>query len=283
MLNALIVVWRESLEALLIISVLLAWVNRQPSPAPLRRSVFKGALAGFAVAVALAFATLFGQSQLTAAALEIFQLGMVMLAAALLFHMALWMRRHGGSMGKTLQARAGRAEQTPGSFSMGTITALAVAREGAETVIFVLGLDAQSDAKEHGYLLASVAAGMALAAVTAALVHRGARAVPMKQLFRISEVAMLLISGAMLVNGIDRMISLDWLDFWLAPLWDSSAWLDDTQGVGNLLANFVGYRAQPCALVLAIAGSFWLIAVWQFWPKRAAASGAAPTPPAALP
>ena len=41
--NALIIVWRESLEAMLVIGVLLAWIARQPQPAPLRRWLWLGA------------------------------------------------------------------------------------------------------------------------------------------------------------------------------------------------------------------------------------------------
>lgn len=52
--NALIVVWRESLEAMLVIGVLLSWIARQPAPAPLRRGLWSGVAAGFALAAATA-------------------------------------------------------------------------------------------------------------------------------------------------------------------------------------------------------------------------------------
>ena len=64
MINAFVVVWRESLEALLVIAVLLAWIARQDEPQRLRRGVWAGLGAGIALAAALGAATFAVQSQL---------------------------------------------------------------------------------------------------------------------------------------------------------------------------------------------------------------------------
>ena len=91
MLNALIVVFRESLEAMLVIGVLLAWIVRQSEPVALRRGLWAGVVAGFGLAVVLGVATFAAQSQLEGIALEAFQLGMVLFAAALITQMVIWM------------------------------------------------------------------------------------------------------------------------------------------------------------------------------------------------
>jgi high-affinity iron transporter len=260
MLNALIVVWRESLEAMLVIGVLLAWIGRQPDPAALRRGVWLGVAAGLGLAVALGVATFLAQSQFAGQSLEVFQLGMVLFAAALIVQMVLWMHRHGRQMTQQLQARAQRSR---GASGVAAITALAVAREGAETVVFTWGLGLQAGGAQLAGLLAAATTGLVLAGVTAWLVARGAKYLNYRTLFRVSEILLLLVAGAMLANGIDRMIALDWLPLIVDTVWDTSGLVDDAGGVGRLLAGFVGYRARPSGVLLLAVGLYWAFAVWR--------------------
>ena len=260
MLNALIIVWRESLEAMLVIGVLLSWIVRQPEPDRLRQGLWLGALAGLALAMTLAFATFAVQSQVAGAALEIFQLVMVLFASALIVQMVLWMHRRGRTMKRSLEERAGRSA---GPFGIGTIAALAVAREGAETVVFLYGLGLEAGGGQLARLFAAALAGFVLAAATSWLVARGARFLNYRTLFRVSEILLLLIANALLANGIDRMIALDWLPPLLDPVWDLSSLLDDASGIGRLLADFVGYRARPAGVLLCASMLFWTIVIWR--------------------
>ncbi len=260
MLNALIIVFRESLEAMLVIGVLLAWIARQPAPAVLRRGLWLGVVAGIGLALALGFATFAAQSQLGAEALEKFQVGMVLFAAGLIVQMVFWMHRHGRHMKRELEAQAGRAV---GTLGLGTVAALAVAREGAETVIFLYGLGLESNGGERFGLVAGALAGFALAAATGWLVARGARFLNYRTLFTASEILLLVIASSLLMAGMDRMIGLDWLPPLLDPVWDSSVLLDDSSGAGRLLADFAGYRARPSASLLLAYAAYWAIALWR--------------------
>ncbi|MCO5099776.1 MAG: FTR1 family protein [Burkholderiaceae bacterium] len=269
--NALIVVWRESLEAMLVVGVLLAWIARQPAPQPLRHSLWGGVAGGVVLAALLGVATFLVQSELQGEALEIFQIAMLLVAAVLIVQMVLWMRRHGRTMRHELERQATRAT---GGLGLAIVAALAVAREGAETVVFLYGIGFETG---DGRLVsvAGAIAGFVLAGATAWLVARGARFLSYRIVFRISEVLLLLIAASLLANGIDRMIAMDWLSPMLDPVWDSSALLDDRHGVGRVVADFLGYRARPSATLLAAYALFW-IAVFVGWRR----SGAPPAPAA---
>jgi len=271
MLNALIVVFRESLEAMLVIGVLLAWIARQPDPATLRRGLWVGVAAGFGLAIILGFATFAAQSQLEGNALEAFRVGMVLFAAGLIMQMVLWMRRHGRHMKRELEAHASRVSGTFGTLGIATVAALAVAREGAETVVFLHGMGLERNGGDLLALLGAAAAGLALAAATGWLVTRGARFLSYRVLFGASEILLLLIAGALLAAGIDRMIGLDWLPPLLDPVWDTSGLLDDGSGAGRLLADFVGYRARPSASLLIAYATFWAYTLWCLSRSTAAA------------
>jgi len=269
MLNALIVVFRESLEAMLVVGVLLAWIARQSDPVALRRGLWTGVVAGFGLAVVLGVATFAAQSQLEGKALEAFQLGMVLFAAVLIVQMVIWMRRNGRHMKRELEARASRVS---GAVGIGTVAALAVAREGAETVVFLYGMGLERAGTGLLAMLGAAGAGLALAAATGWLVTSGARYLSYRVLFGASEILLLLIAGALLGAGIDRMIGLDWLPPLLDPLWDTSALLDDGSGAGRLLADFAGYRARPSATLLIAYAGFWALTLWQLRGNSAAAT-----------
>ena len=262
MFNALVVVWRESLEAMLVIGVLLSWIARQPDTeqATLRRGVWGGAGAGLGLALALGYATYAIQGEFAGATLEKFQLALVLVAAGLILQMVLWMHRHGRELKHALEAQA---DKSAGAFGIAAITALAVAREGAETVVFLYGLGLEAEGGTlMGMLLASCA-GFVAALATAWLLARGARYLNYRALFRASEILLLLIANALLANGIDRLIAMDWLPPLLDPAWDMSALLSDSRGVGRFLADFVGYRSQPAGLLLLASLAFWTYALWR--------------------
>lgn len=260
MLNAFVVVWRESLEAMLVIGVLLSWIARQAQPGVLRRGLWLGALAGVALAMLLGFATYAAQGQFAGQSLEVFQLAMVLIASALIVQMVLWMHRHGRTMKRDLEAQAARAA---GAWGIGAVTAMAVAREGAETMVFLYGLFAEAGPGPLARLSGAAVAGFVLAAATSWIVARGARFLSYRTLFRASAIALLLIANALLVNGVDRMIAMDWLPPLLDPVWDMSAVLEDSRGAGRLLADFVGYRARPAGILLAASLAFWTLMLWR--------------------
>jgi high-affinity iron transporter len=281
--NITFVVWRESLEAMLVMGVLLGWI-RASAGMPLaqwqmRMGVYLGACVGLLLAGALALLAYQVQSQLADNVREWLQLAMVLLAWGLMLHMVFWMRRYGPQLSQKVRAtvslqrqRSPHASSWNVASTVGGISALAVAREGAETVVFVAGFVAQRTAWSAVGLALAVLSGIALAAVTVGVLAVGLRLISHRLAFRVSEMGMLVLAAGLLCAGIDQFIALDgWsvllpgvgFDPFAAPaLWDSSAWLSDAQGLGAVLADFAGYRAQPGSAMLALLTLYWLGVIW---------------------
>lgn len=270
MISAFVVVWRESLEALLVITVLLAWIARQDDPARLRRGIWAGVAAGLALAVALGGATFAVQSQLQGEALEIFQAAIALASAALILQMVAWMRRHGAGMRRELESRAMGASGASGALGVAIVTALAVAREGAETVVFLYGIGLEHGPSGALALWAGGAAGLAAALACAWIISRGARHLNLRTLLRASEFMLLAVATAMLGHGVERLIGLEWLPTLADPLWDTSALLDDGAGLGRVLADFAGYRARPTGSLVVAYALFWGLALAALRPRQAA-------------
>lgn len=268
--NALFIVWRESVEAILVISILYAWIRARGDGQIGLRHLWTGVGGGVLLAIALALAMLGLQSQLAGDALELFQAAIVIVAAGLITHMVLWMRVHGRHLKRQLESGLVKAADAAGGASVALLTAIAVGREGAETVLFLYGLGMEQSGGTLGRMLAGAGIGFALALVTAWLIQRGAHWLPQRTFFRITEIVLLLLAAALLVSGVERLINLEWLPPLLEPVWDSSALLSDGSTVGGIAAAFAGYRAQPSLMVLIAWFGYWAVVSWLARPRTGA-------------
>lgn len=257
--NTLFIVWRESIEAMLVIGILYTWLKNQPDTGNGMRFLWGGVLAGIGLALALALVMMKVQSELAADGLEYFQIAIVLLAAVLITQMVLWMRRHGRTLKRHLEAGMQRAHEQTNWWGMATLAAIAVGREGAETVIFLYGAGmAQSDNGWWQFVTAA-GGGFLLAFLSFWLLSQGRRFFSWALFFRFSEILLLLLAAALLVEGVDRLIGLGWLPALVDPLWDSSFLLDDSSPVGGVIAAFTGYRAHPALMLLLIYVAYWVL------------------------
>ncbi len=252
--NAFFVVWRESLEAFLIAGILYAWLKANDDTGRGRHALFLGLAAGVGLALLLGWALLGVQEELTGNALEAFQIGALFVAAGLITQMVLWMRKHGRHMKAKLHADLADAAERSGFVGVAVVAALAVAREGAETVIFLYGL---AQGGEMAELAVGSVAGLAGAGLTAWLAARSLSKLNLGLLLRLSALLLLILASALLVSGVDRLIGAGWLPPGIDPLWDSSFLIDDTSKGGKFVADFLGYRARPALSTFLVWAAYW--------------------------
>ena len=264
--NALFVVWRESLEALLIVSILHAWLKQNDPQGDGRRSLWFGVAAGIASAMLLAWLMIVVQSALAGEALEWFQTAMIFLAVILITHMVLWMQRHGRHMKRELQSGIAAASKRAGSLGIFLIALLAIAREGTETAVFLYGISL-----EEGFLplLLGSGLGLGLACVTAWLIEKGLGLLNVSQFFRVTGLLLFLFAAALLVTGVERLVGMGWLPTLVDPVWDTRLLFDDSSAPGRIVANLTGYRSQPPLTVLLVYVFYWLGVLWVSRMRRA--------------
>ncbi len=257
------VIWRESIEALLVVGILQAWLAMRPA-AERRRGrlwLWSGVLAGLAGAGALGAMILGVTEILSDEAQEVFQTALLLLAAGLIVQMVVWMRAHGrrlkAELHNSLSAAADRAHWM-GVFLLAMI---AVLREGSEAVVFVYGIMVGAAASPWR-MLAAVGLGFVAAGLSYALLQAGSRLFGWRLFFRITEAMLLLLAGALLVNGLDHVISLGLLPWSMPQLWDSSSLLPDTGAFGGLVSALTGYRAKPVAEHLVVLAIYWIGVIW---------------------
>lgn len=271
--NAAFIIWRETIEAMLVVGILHGWLTAQSGlVAETRRRatlwLWGGVGAGLGVAALLALALLGLSVWADDTTLEWFQAGMPLVAAVLIFQMVAWMRRHGAGLKKELEAGMSAAAERAHWAGMALLATIAVGREGAETVIFLYGA-AGSDSAMH--LFVGGVLGFLLALAAYAALVRGARWFSWRAFFRVTEILLLLLGGALLVTGIDKLIGLEVLPTLADPLWDASAVLDDSTRIGGLFAAFTGWRSLPTGMTYLALTAWWLLAFT--WVLRAKPAG----------
>lgn len=190
---------------------------------------------------------------------DYFQIGMMSVAAALIVQMVFWMRQHGKTLKRELEQGLNQQLQMSRWWGMALLVMIAVTREGSETVVFLYGMGlAQSGMQWFGFAGAALA-GFLLALATFQMLQLGGRIFSWNAFFRVTEIMLLLLAGALLVNCVERMIGLGWLPALVDPVWDTSGVLDDATKTGGVISALTGYRAQPALLTLLMLSGYWVL------------------------
>lgn len=254
------IVWRESVEALLVVGILYSWLSATSDGHKGLRWLWGGVIAGLALAGALALVLLGVSSWLSDNGQEWFQAIMGLVACVLVVQMVLWMRQRGRSLRHELERGAAQQVQSSNWWGLLLLVMIAVAREGSETVVFLYGMIASGETAAQAWSLALAGAvGFALALLTFWILQLGGKFITWRRFFKLTEALLLLLASALLVNGLDHLISLDVLPTLVDPIWNSSWLLDDSRGVGKILADFAGYRAYPALSVLLVWLVYWAV------------------------
>jgi high-affinity iron transporter len=268
--NVVFIVWRESIEALLVIGILQAWLGQQGAEASSRGRVFlwAGVATGLVAAALLGAAMILFGDQLDDDKQQMFQTGLMAVAAVLIVQMVLWMRRHGRTLKRDLETALQRAADESNWWGVFTLAAVAVAREGCETVVFLAGT---LSAARNGAMAATslaAAAGLGLAIATYGLLQVGSKILSWGHFFRITEILLLLLAGALLLTAADNLVALGLLPRLSGRLWDASGLLSDGGALGGLLSSLTGWRARPDLTEILVLLSYWGAMVWLlFRPK----------------
>ncbi len=252
MLAALIIVFREVLEAGLVVGVVLAATRGlKGRGAWISLGLLGGVLGACVVAVfAGRIAGMFqgsGQEMLNAAVL--------LVAVAMLCWHNVWMATHGRELARELK-RVGRDvfEGRRPLTALAVVCGVAVLREGSEVVLFLYGVVAGGAATARDIMIGGAFGILAGALVSAAL-YRGLIAIPLKHLFRTLTALITLLGAGLAAQAIDFLQQGGWLQTWSNPLWDTSGILSQGSLLGQVLHTLIGYIDRPTGLELvAYAG-----------------------------
>ncbi len=257
MLGAAIIVFREVLEAALIISIIaVATRGLRGRNAWLGAGVAGGVLGAVALAMFTgSIADLFeGIGQ------ELLNAGILTLAAAMLAWHNIWMSRHGMQLAREAKQLGNAVNTGERALSaLALVVGLAVLREGSETALFLYGLMSGGE-ESLALVLSGSLIGLLLGVAAGLAMYAGVLRIPTRHFFSATSGLILLLAASMASQAARFLVQADVLPSLATPLWNSAWLLDNGSVLGRLLHTLVGYDATPLGIqVLFYAATLALI------------------------
>jgi high-affinity iron transporter len=248
MLGALIIVFREVIEAGLIVGIVMAatrgvvgrgrWINIGIGGGVLGAAL----VAIFAGAISQAFQ---GSGQ------ELFNASVLGIAVVMLMWHNAWMARHGREIAAEMRlVGAAVSEGARPLTALAIVVGLAVLREGSEVVLFLYGIFASGTSGSA--LLVGGLLGIAAGAAFTGLTYYGLLAIPSRYIFSVTSWLIALLAAGMaaqaaqFLNNAGTVVMLD------RTIWDTSWLLSDGSIPGRLLHTLIGYTERPTEMQLVV-------------------------------
>src|SRR5579859_2036484 len=242
MLASLVIVFREVIEAGLIVGIVLAATRGVP-----RRGLWVsfGILGGtLGACVVAAFASELG-SLFNGSGQELFDATILLVAVAMLTWHNAWMASHGRELAREVRAIGGAVATGDRPLTaLAVVVGVAVLREGSEVVLFLYGIFAAGSTSVSD-MVTGGAGGIVLGAALSALIYLGLLAVPAHRLFAVTTSLITLLAAGLAAQAVFFLQQANYFQGMASPLWDTSWLLNDDSLLGRLLHTLIGYTATP--------------------------------------
>jgi len=261
-----VIVFREVLEAALIVGIVMAASYGIPRR---ERWIAAGIGAGILGSIALAMvagritSAFFGMGQ------EVLNATILLLAVVMLAWHNVWMAQHGREM--AIHARSvGEAIRTGARplTALAVIAASASLREGAETVLFITGIATSGQETVLSIALGGLG-GLAAGLAAGLTIYAGLLRVPLSKLFTVTAWMVLLLAAGLAAQAVGFLVQADLVPTLGDEMWDTSFLLSEGSLVGRVLHTLLGYNARPMGVqLLAYLGTLFAIGAPMYWLAR---------------
>ena len=247
MFSTAIIVFREVLEAAIIIGIIAAATRDVPSR---NMWISAGILLGLLGSALVAGSASTISNLADGVGQELFNALILGAAVLMLAWHSIWMASHG----KQLAASARNVGKSihDGVSERSVLLAvigIAVLREGAETVLFLYGIATSEQVGASVLLLGGFIGIIAGIAVGYAL-YKGLLRIPLHWFFTATSALVLLLAAGMASQMARFLIQADKIPALASPLWDTSAAIPEKSVLGLLLHSLIGYDASPAGMQL---------------------------------
>jgi high-affinity iron transporter len=246
--QALLITFREVLEALLIVGIITTYLKRMDNKKYIKYVWLGAGLAVLAsVGVAMLFQVVF--TGFASMGSEIYlKVGIMIISTVLLTQMVFWMAKHSRDIKGNVQGKMDNFISSGNIVGMVIHSFLVVLREGIETVFFFAAITGGNiGAAMQGW---GALSGAVIAAVVSYFFFKGTMRVPLSTFFKVTGAFIILISAGLLVQAISILQDIELIGSvvphlyditWLLPEHpiDYAHYLRDN-GVAPLLSGDVG-------------------------------------------
>lgn len=249
MLASLIIVFREVLEAGLVIGIVLAATR---GLAGSRAWITAGIVGGVAGACVVAGFTSLIAEAFEGTGQEIFNACVLGAAVVMLTWHNVWMASHGRAMAEEMRdAGEAAASGAKPLFALAIVVGAAVLREGSEVVLFLYGVTLAANLSALS-LLAGGLGGLLLGGLASAATYLGLLRIPTRYLFTVTSIMIAFLAAGMAAQAVAFLEQAGIVSALSSIVWNSADILSQTSPLGILLHTLVGYSDQPTWMELAV-------------------------------
>jgi high-affinity iron transporter len=248
MIGALIIVFREVIEAGLIVGIVLA-ATRGVAGRSLWVAI--GIVAGLLGAGIVAFFAGLISDAFEGSGQELLNASVLIVAVLMLTWHNVWMASHGRELAAELrhvgeEVRSGQRSLA----ALAVVIGVAVLREGSEVVLFLYGIVASGTSVAS--LLLGGLLGLIGGAVVSAISYAGLAAIPARYIFRVTTALIALLAAGMAAQAVQFLNAAGTVTILERPLWNTSRILPEDGIAGRVLHTLVGYTDRPTELQLIV-------------------------------
>ncbi len=245
MLAALIIVFREVIEAGIIVGIVMAATKAVQHRG---QWIAGGVLAGIIGACVVAFFVEVITTAFAGMGQELFNALVLGIAVFMLTWHNVWMSKHGREIAAEMLA-IGKAVVTGSRtlLALAVVVGVAVLREGSEVVLFLYGIMAQEGGANYGIFAGGVM-GLLLGGLVSLLTYFGLLKIPGRYLFAVTSLLIALLAAGMAAQAVGFLEQADKLTLFNTTLWNTSNILSDSSLLGKVLHTLIGYNDQPTGM-----------------------------------
>ncbi|MFT3673472.1 iron uptake transporter permease EfeU [Aestuariivirga sp.] len=262
MLAPFVIMLREGIEAALIVSIIATYLLKSGQQKWLP-AVFVGVFFAVALSLFAGAAILMLNAQFPQKAQELFEALVGLLAVALLVSMVFWMKQAARTMSHQLKTSVDQALTLPGGplFALIALSFFAVAREGLESIFFLLAIFQQSPGPAAPL---SALAGLIFAVLLGVAFYQGGLRINLVRFFRWTGVFIILVAAGLLSSSIRNLHEAGVWNFAQQTVLDLSNILPTSSLLGSILAGLFNYTDVVTAGEAAFYVIFLLGALYFF-------------------
>jgi len=261
LLASFLIFFRESLEASMICSIMLAYLN-QIGKRDRFKDVFTGIWGAILTAAVGGVAVYFTLRNYDGSTLQAKIEGITyFLACFVLTYMTFWMKKQGAGFKNELHAKMRVALTTGSIASIAFIAFITVGRESLETVVFMIAIAFHTNPMLLGI---GGAAGIIAGLTLSCMIYVLGKRINLKAFFDIMGTLLMLFAAGLLADGIEAFQGLGWLPG-QHSLWSTAALLNESSTLGDIMHSFFGYAESPTSLQLILYIGYIIITLYMFW------------------
>ena len=243
MLIAFLIMLREGIEAALIVGIVAGFL-KQSGHSRLMPKVWLGVALAALMCLGIGYGIHSATGEIPQKEQE-FVVGVIgLVAVAMLTYMILWMKKAARSMKQQLQDSVQIALNRGNGqgWALVGMAFLAVAREGLESVFFLLAVFQQSPTWS---MPVGAVLGLLAAVVIGALIYQGGMRLNLAKFFRWTGVFLIVVAAGLVAGSLRALHEAGVWNHLQEVVFDSSKYLHEDSPLGVLLGGFFGYTDHP--------------------------------------